>query len=800
MDTKDPVLQELQEKIRQLHEQLEESKERCISLLEHAQDIILFIDLKGNILSVNRVGKDFTKKEVEGKRAVDMLDPKDIKAAKKMLQKVLTHGSPEVFECRIPRSKRWFSSTIGPVRKEGKIVGAVIIARNITAAKNAEQELLLQKNFAENLIETAQAIVLVLDTKGHIVRFNRYMEDISGYRLDEVKGKSWLTTFIPEHEQKRIREVFVRAITDTQTAGNINSILTKDGKEREIEWYDKTLKDNEGKIIGILAIGQDITNRLKAEKALQTSEAHLSNAMKIAQLGHWEYDSETNLFTFNDHFYSIFRTSAEKVGGYKMSPERYAELFLHPDDREIVALETQKAMETTDPNFNRQLEHRIIYADGNPGYISVRFFIIKDKNGKTIKTYGVNQDITERKIGEERLKESLEKVKKMNKKLELAKIKAEESDKLKSAFLANMSHEIRTPMNSIIGFAKILNRKNLREEKRKQFTEIIKEMSHQLLRLINDIIDISKIETGQIDIKIEKANINDLLMRLFTIYKPIAGNNNLNLYVQKTLSDEQSEIFTDLTKIRQILDNLISNAIKFTHKGYITFGYHVNKDQMEFFVEDTGIGIEKNIRKKIFEPFRQADTNVAGSYGGTGLGLSISKAYIEKLGGKIWLDSQAGEGSTFYFTIPFNQVERKQSVRKNNVPGKRKRKKPVILVVEDEEMNYLFIQEVLLILEVELMHARTGAEAIKFSKENAGICLILMDIKLPDINGYNVIRKIRSFRPDLPIIAQTAYAMSGDKEKAIGAGCDDYIAKPIDDIELVRLVESYLSGSLAKTD
>jgi signal transduction histidine kinase len=435
----------------------------------------------------------------------------------------------------------------------------------------------------------------------------------------------------------------------------------------------------------------------------------------------------------------------------------------------------------------------------------VRYFIVKDKKGRTIKTYGANQDITERKQAEkklkeqnekylavnEKLKESLKKVQKINNELEVAKMKSEESDKLKSAFLANMSHEIRTPMNGIIGFSKMLNRPDLSEVKRNQYTLIINEMCQQLLHLIDDIIDISKIETGQIKIHETKTNINDIIIKLFSFYNPIAVKSNINLYVQKSLTDEDSEVITDQVKLRQILDNLLSNAIKFTQKGYVKYGYLLKNNFLEFYVEDTGIGIPRNLQKTIFERFSQIEKGASKLYGGTGLGLSISKAFVEKLKGEIWVKSRQNKGSTFSFAIPYNPVNMKDS-DSGRVTGEEKdRQKPVILIVEDEEVNFLYFQEVIIDMNVEILHAKSGNEAIDICKKNSKIDLILMDIKLPDIDGYEVVKRIKKCRGSLPIIAQTAYAMAGDKEKAINAGCIDYISKPIDDKDLVCKIKQY---------
>lgn len=662
-----------------------------------------------------------------------------------------------------------------------------------------------EKVLISRLFETAQVIIILLDIKGRIVKFNPFMEKISGYTLEEVKGKDWVSTFVPIEQQERIKEVFHSAVHDIQTKGNINSILTKNGIEREIEWYDNTLKDESGGILGIVAIGQDITDRRKVEKAHRISEAQLINAMKVAHLGYWEYDVASNLFTFNDNFYSIFHTTFEKVGSYTLSPEQYAGRFLHPDDVPLVVEETNKAIKTKDPNYSRYLEHRILYENGEVGYISVQFFVIKDEFGNTIKTYGANQDITEQKLSKlkleeqnekycalnERLKESLENIQKMYSELEIAKKRAEESDRLKSAFLANMSHEIRTPMNGILGFSNMLNKPKLSDDKKQQYIEIINDMGRQLLNVINDIIDISMIETGQVKIRSTEVNVNDILLKVFSFYKPIAARNNINLYLKKALPDDIAVITCDATKFRQILDNLTTNALKFIHAGYIEIGYYLEKKELVFYIKDTGIGIDPEMRATIFERFIQVDGGVAKAYSGTGLGLAISRAYIEKMGGKIWLESEPGKGSTFFFSLPYNKLLPALADKSIIEEVNSSEQKPVILIVEDEEVNYLYFEELLIEQPFILLHAKTGMEAVEMCTDSHIIDLVLMDIKLPDINGFEALQRIKKLRADLPIVAQTAYALAGDKELAIEAGFDDYISKPIDEELLLKKIRHY---------
>ncbi|MBN2523892.1 MAG: PAS domain S-box protein [Bacteroidales bacterium] len=671
----------------------------------------------------------------------------------------------------------------------------------------------------------------------------------------------------------------------------------KDGTVFPVEISATAFIENGQKFI--TGTARDISKRIETEASGLKAKAQLTSAMKIAQLGYWEYDVQEDYFIFDDQFYSIFRTTAEKEGGYKMRPEEYAKKFLHPDDQKIIAEEMKNALETKDPDYSRQIEHRIIYSDGLVGYINVRFFIVKDDTGKTIKTYGANQDITDRKKIElavmesekrlfnilnnlqgmaykckndeywtmeyisagcktltgynvdelidskslpfneiihpdyrnkvwnkvqkalhqkkqysieykiitkdkkekwvmdrgsanfddkgnvmdleglltdiTRLKETEQELiilskavdqapalivitdksgnieyvnpkfsevtgytfdeaikqdfrflnsdkqseliyeevwktilsgrawsgelisKKKNEELywenalvspitnpegkithfiaimeditskkqtefELirAKEKAEESDRLKSAFLANMSHEIRTPMNGIIGFSSLLTGKNLSKEVAEYYKSLIIKSSNQLLIIVNNIIEISKIESGQVHLNLGKVDLKNLLKEVSSEFSYFAKEKGLDFRFGLQLPDEYTTIVTDELKIRLTISNLLNNALKFTKNGFIELGAKYNPKEIHIYIKDSGIGIRKSMQDKIFQRFRQAEETHTREYGGTGLGLSISKAYVEMLDGKIWIESNIGEGTTFYFSVPFKPGSKKE--------------------------------------------------------------------------------------------------------------------------------------------
>jgi len=377
--------------------------------------------------------------------------------------------------------------------------------------------------------------------------------------------------------------------------------------------------------------------------------------------------------------------------------------------------------------------------------------------------------------------------------------RATESDRLKSIFLSTMSHELRTPLNAVIGFSGMMAESELSEEEIKNFANIVQISGENLLSIINDMFDIALIETDKVQVNKEKFSINKTLKDIYSIFMKNDKilDNSVNLIIKKELGEELDVINTDKTKFRQILINLIGNAFKFTHQGTIEFGYNVKTDNstsfLQFYVKDTGIGIPKDKQSIIFEWFRQVDGSFTRQYGGTGLGLFISKKLVELLGGKIWVESEEDKGSTFYFTLAFEPI-----VKITNIDTE-KSKKPeydwkdkTILIVDDIPEIYKFFESILKETNAKLILVKNGKEAISTFKANKEIDLVLMDIQLPDINGYEVTKQIKKINKDIPVIAQTAYALHGDREKALEAGCDDYITKPIKAKKLLSLIDKYL--------
>jgi signal transduction histidine kinase/CheY-like chemotaxis protein len=373
-----------------------------------------------------------------------------------------------------------------------------------------------------------------------------------------------------------------------------------------------------------------------------------------------------------------------------------------------------------------------------------------------------------------------------------AKEKAEESDRLKTAFLHNISHEIRTPMNGIVGFSALLSDPGQPEELRQSFADTIVQSSYHLLAIITDIIEISNIEANCVKIIKNETDLNSILKDIYNVSDLKAKSKNIGLSIKTTLENDAAKIQTDSTKLYQVLTNLVNNAIKFTTKGNIEFGYSLKNGNIEFFVSDTGIGIPAEHQSRIFDRFYQVESSLQRQYEGTGLGLAISKAYVEMLGGNIRVDSETGKGSTFCFTLPFEKSTGKdesenQTVRLYDAKSTRRK---TILVAEDVESNFKLIRYYLSSLNAEIIMAENGKEAVEFFRLHPETDLILMDLKMPVMDGYAAIKLIREINAGIPIIAQTAFAE--DREKVKGSGCNGFISKPFNKNQLIAAVNEFL--------
>lgn len=435
-----------------------------------------------------------------------------------------------------------------------------------------------------------------------------------------------------------------------------------------------------------------------------------------------------------------------------------------PEDLEIIEESLQNAIERLE-DFNAIYR---ISVSKNIKYINTSGQL-KIVNGNLIRVYGVNIDVTETITKEQQIIE--------------AKRKAEESEALKSSFLHNISHELRTPLNGIIGFSNLLTDSEINYKERKEYTSLIKASSLRLVETINNIIDISQIETNQLKINKSNFSARSLVEDVYSLYKDMIEAKGLNF---NYILDEDIKLNTDLTIVSKIFNHLLSNAIKFTARGSIEIGYESGDHSCTFFVKDTGIGIQKPKKNIIFERFVQGENEISRSYEGSGLGLSISKEMLDLLGGRIYFDTELGKGSTFYFEIPTGD-----KMPENTIDYAKNDHR--VLIVEDDDASYTLLEVLLKREGFQIERATDGIEALDKFDKTADFDLILMDMKLPKMSGYDATKKIREIDKTIKILAVTADALEKDKQKALDSGCDGHLSKPIDVRELKETIYEILN-------
>ena len=763
--------------VSKLENELRASEIRYRRLFESAKDGILILDAEtGKIIDVNPFLINllgYSKKRFIEKEIWEIGLFKDIAANKEKfveLQKK-EYVRYENLPIETAEGRKVNVEFVSNVYFENhqKIIQCNI--RDITDRKKRENELIKSENIRHTLLQTIPDLIWMKDVEGRYVSCNKMFERFFGSNEAAIIGKTDYD-FVDRKLADFFRENDRKAMYSGKFSVNEEWItFADDGHRAYLETIKAPVYDTQKNLIGVLGIGRDMTKRRLAENALLESEIRYRSF-------------------FENNIDAIFLTSAD---GKTLSVNQAACDMFGYSSLELIELGRSGVEDKSDPRLSILMNERAIngkvkgeatfvHKEGThfPAEISSSLF----KNSEGLERASlIIHDISDRKRAEEELI--------------LAKEKAEKSDHLKSAFLANMSHEIRTPMNGILGFTELLKEPRLSGEEKMEYINVIEESGARMLNLINDIISISKVESGQMEVYNSVVNINELIENICAFFGPETQHKNLKLSFSSLLPVQEAIIKTDKEKVGAILTNLVKNAIKFTGAGSIAVGYERKGSFLEFFVKDSGIGVLPEQIEIIFERFRQGSESLVRNYEGAGLGLSISKAYTEILGGEIRVESNVDEfgeknGSIFYFTIPYkpentNSAESikiiPEAIKENQV------RKLKILIVEDDIISDLLISILIKRISSNIIKAGSGAEAIESCRRNPDIDLILMDIKIPEIDGYEATRQIRKFNKKVVIIAQTAYCLPGDRKKALEAGCNEYIAKPINLSVLNNLIK-----------
>ena len=703
---------------------------------------------------------------------------------KAIIKALVTEESTEYIEKQLEvingdsLKSKWLKIAIAPTRIGGR-KNIVINILDITDSKEKEIELSKSRDFHLSILDSFPGLVWWAKGKG-----NRYVNDhfveFTGKNKEESYGTKWLTMVHPDDQ----REYFEKYCKEE----GFEAEIRMKGKNGEYQWFwciNREFFDINGKKDGIIGIAFDISQRKEFELAVQRTKSQYQSLFMNMQSG-FTYNKivphvkegfiDFEYLEVNEHFLNMLGTKRDEIIGYYYSD----------------------IMEDCFEQQNEWLIRTFEIASRGEGRYSSEFFCPISKKWFSLSSYSFEKekfaaiftDITERKIAEQSLKKSKE--------------IAEDANKAKSQFLANMSHEIRTPINGMMGMIDLTLMSPLDEEQEDNL-QTAKVCANTLLKIINDILDFSKMEAGKMDVENIDFSLRELVDNIVKPHKINALNKKIK-FVYDFDIESKKLILGDPTRLGQILNNLLSNALKFTQEGLVELKIKKfiggdNEEFIYFTVRDTGIGIAKNDIDKLFKSFSQVDGSITRNFGGTGLGLNISKQLIEMMGGEIWVESEVGVGSSFNFYLPY----RTATGRRKKIKGEGENKKieeKNILIVEDDKTNQIVLRKMLEKLGYKVSTANNGLEAIRM--DITDIDCILMDIQMPKMDGVEATKYIRqrekSSNRHLPIIAVTANAIKGDKERYLNSGMDDYISKPIDMLELRDkiehiLVEKYLVTS-----
>jgi PAS domain S-box-containing protein len=488
------------------------------------------------------------------------------------------------------------------------------------------------------------------------------------------------------------------------------------------------------------------------------------------------YDSDWNLMFSNNAFYSLIGHSKDSY--HDADPS----FFVHRDD---IGYQNQRLEALTNRGYHES-ELRLRHKDGHYVTLSARSVTVKDESGKLIGSLTISRDITRMKqVHEDLIKANLE---------------AEASSRLKSNFLANISHEIRTPLNSVVGFSNLLLSNDLTREMKEEYIEHINHNSEKLLQIIGDIIDLSRLESSQIEITYEEASVSQIVNEVVAEARQIIKRNekSIILNVRNQFEDNADLIFTDKVWLKRVLNHLMDNAVKFTLDGSIELSYLRNDDKLVFRIKDTGIGINKENLGRIFEEFRQEIDGHHRPFEGLGIGLTLAKEVVERMGGKISVESEKGKGSEFSFSIPYRPAGstrgRLREMFGDSLSGPINWSSRKCLLVDDNKDVLIYLNRILFDTGITAIMARSGPEAIELVSHTPDIDVVLLDMQMPEMNGIEVTKHIRTIRKDLPIIAQTAFIFENDKDIILEAGCDACLIKPIRKEHLISVMSSFIKS------
>jgi PAS domain S-box-containing protein len=770
--------------------------------------------------------------DIIGKTDFDLCTTEKALEFRRSDEEVIRSGEMQFIEQmeELSKGQKVFETYKTPIRNDqGRIIGISGISRDVSDSTWMEKTLREREEQISALLQNSSDAISIFDRKGIIIFESSEKNKITEYSKEELLNKPIFDTVHPD-DVESIKLTFREALANP--GRQIKKEYRSLHKNKRWIYVESIFSNqlNNPAIKGVIVNSRDISDRKMAElkeRVYHDNLIFLSNsALELLGLS-----SKDQIYQYIPEKLGAFLESAVVVVSSFNEEQNRATVEgvsgIHPFEEDLEVLgKPLKGTTFSINNLQGFAEHAGTVVTLKDDMLEKGFGQITSENIKKLKEklqvhkiYSIVLNRDNKLLGSITILTLNKRIIKYKHIIETfvhqvsvalhrsqleyelvkAKDKAEESDKLKTAFLANMSHEIRTPMNGILGFAEMLNDNALSKANRKKYLQIINSNGKMLINLIDDIIDFAKIESDQVNILQDDFSLNNLLNQVqssFLTSRLKRDKSRVRIMTKKSFPDEKSFIRTDPTRLRQVLTNLVGNAIKFTHKGFIEFGYMLEDSKtLLFYVKDTGIGIEEEKLQLIFERFMQADSSPSRKYGGSGLGLAISKGLVELLNGKMWAESVLNEGSTFYFTIPFNpvirildvSVENKQSRNHYQWEGR------LFLIAEDDKFSYKFLEGFLKQTRAEVLRAADGREAVEICRTNPNIDLVLMDIQMPEMNGLVATEEIKKFNKNIPVIAQTANAISEERQRCLEAGCDDFITKPVNISELYAKINKWLS-------
>jgi len=655
----------------------------------------------------------------------------------------------------------------------GNVPEVIITARDITERKHMEKALLDKQQELDRYFTSSLDLLCIANNVGEFVRLNPQWTTVLGYPLEELEGRKFMEFVHPEDAEKT-REIVSRLGNQEEVLNFENRYLCRDGSYRWIEWRSKPI----GGLI--YAAARDVTVRKQTEEALRSSREQFELAIHGSNDGIWDWDLRTNTLFLSEKWKEQLGYADHEV------PNEFEtfEKLLHPDDRTAVLAKVERFLRDRFDRYSH--EFRMLHKDGTVRWIHAKGEAVRSDCGSVERLAGSHTDITARKLAEEELRS--------------AKEQAMAANQAKSEFLANMSHELRTPLNGIMGMLQLLGLTGLNAEQ-EDYALTGLQSCERLIRLLTDILDLSRIESGKMNIQSEPLDLPDVLNQLKALFFPVIKQNGISFELEIDPAIP-SRLLGDAARLQQVLTNLVGNALKFTHGGGVTLqvsrlpGASEGQCRVLFSIADTGIGIPDDKLGSLFEPFSQVSQGYTRNYQGAGLGLSICKRLVELMDGTISVESEVGVGTTMHFTAAFSipQSREKEAMAADPSQG-RIHEGMKILVVEDDHVSSVSMAMLLHKFKTKPTAAEDGSRALEALRLDR-FDLVLMDVQMPVMDGVEATQAIRSGLAgeesrNIPIVALTAYAMNGDRERFLQAGMDDYLAKPVNMADLERVLLKY---------